>query len=343
MASADLAESCLPPTLPAISDDLAALAENGGAPFEAVLRSWRGALGLSAASSSSCDTVPLRVEAALDLIGEAQARHILAGRSAAALAPPADPGAIARQRGALAACCASLRTARPAQHETPRQTLARLRAAAGSCTPSAASIPQAAAAPPTAAATATGAHAAVSASSPPLLSSDTLSAPADVATLNRIAEALAADYATRRAMLLKRLDVLVATFMHSERASDRKGEMLAAVQAVRSRLPPPPRFSADDVFRADESLLELQQVAKASTSAGVRRMLIGSVPDRGGRTGNEGAADAHAPYRSETFVQQERQREQNERGGKGQGKGGKGKGGGGARRHNDRGRGRGGN
>ena len=120
-------------------------------------------------------------------------------------------------------------------------------------------------------------------------------------------------------MLLKRLEVLIATFGWSERAAARKDEMHAAVRRIVDSLPPPAAFTAADAFLADAALLELQRAAPlAEADASVKKVRIGAVPDRGGRAGD-------TYYSTETFVVQEYSRHS---GGKG-GKGGGGKGGGG--------------
>ena len=356
MAS-DLDETVIPPPLDAscsTAAELRSITEAGGSQFAKLLSTWRHALfGVSSEEPPSA-SLALRVEAVLGLIAEAQARRILAGRrstrttptaGAAATAvaaddahtPAAPAGALARQRGALAACCAALRIARPAQGETPCETVARLREAAAAAgfashQGSAAEAGAAAASADTASADARAAAAPPPSQPPPppLLSTSSSSlTDAERATLERIAAALTADYETRRAMLLKRLDVLVTTFGWSPRLqgdAERRAEMLQEVERLVGGLPPPARFGADDAFKADASLLELQRAVPVNDGrddgggGGIKKVRIGNVPDRGGRTG-----DAYAP--TQTFVQQQREREQG-RGGGGGGGGSKGKGGG---------------
>ena len=136
--------------------------------------------------------------------------------------------------------------------------------------------------------------------------------------LSNVAKALSQEYATRRAMLLKRLDVLVSTFGWSQRAAERKDEMLQRVQSILANAPPLADFTAADAFAADDTLLELQR-AMPLQAGGLKRVTIGSVPDRGGRA-NESF------YYTESYVDQERVRSG------GGGKGGGGKGGRGSRR-----------
>ena len=326
--SEDLASVVLAPPLTGASN-LAALAEAGGAPYDALLRSWRSALSIDWPPPLQ-NTVALRVEALLALIAEAQARRILAGRLAPTGGQPqaTDAGALARQRGALAACCAALRVARPAAGEEPRQTVMRLRAAAKPAASASVPSPTAPPDPPPEPPPPPLPASSVSADgSSPLLSRASLSEE-ELATLTRIADALALDYATRRAMLLKRLDVLTATFGSSGRAAERKEEMMARVASLVAALPPPAHFSADDAFTADATLLEMQRAAPLGTAdASVKKVRIGQVPDRGGRA-------SETFFGTESYVQQERTRDvqaSGKGGGKGGGKGrrGDGKGGGG--------------
>ena len=103
------------------------------------------------------------------------------------------------------------------------------------------------------------------------------------AVLAQVADGLQRDYATRREMLLKRLDVLIQTFGWSERAKARADEMAAAVARARAALPPPLVISFESALRADRSLLELQRAPSLSCADSVKKVRIGNVPDRGGR------------------------------------------------------------
>ena len=334
--TAELADATLPPLLCTATTevDLAGLAATGGPAYETLLARWRSALNVPASPAAAGLS---RVATLLDLIAEAQARVILDGRRAVAAAQarvppaaPADAGALARQRGALAASCAALRVARAPADEAPEQTLARLRVAAESMrlpapNPLPSPSPERSAdtdRPDAAAhATATGAAAATTAGSaataaglaPPTLEAE------EQSTLSRMTEAFGAEYATRRAMLLTRLEVLISTFSQSPRLdAARREEMHAAVRKLVAEIPPLRPFSAADACGADVSLLQLQRPASlAHTAAAVKKVRIGSVPDRGGR-----ASELSAP--TETFFQQARARE-GKGGGSGGWKGGSGK------------------
>eukprot|EP00900_Chrysochromulina_parva_P020605 jgi/Chrpa1/3178/Chrysochromulina_OHIO_Genome00015548-RA len=292
-----LAELTLPPTLKlGKGSSLPNIAMEGGAPFATLANDWAHALDMSAASLPQ-STVAERVETVYTLVGEAQARRIIAGRRAAVQQPEPLDGGAARLRGALAACCAALRVDRIASGEEPLVTLARLRAAAESIGAAESNATanvcpaEVAAAQPT-----STLEALVSAASAAALSAE------ERAVLAQVADGLQRDYATRREMLLKRLDVLIQTFGWSERAKARTDEMAAAVAKARAALPPPLVISVESALRADRSLLELQRAPSLSCADFVKKVRIGNVPDRGGRV------SAQMPVAPQTYRYMEQER-----------------------------------
>ena len=346
--ASELDETVIPPPLDASCSsalELHSITEAGGKAYFELLSTWKTCLfgsktppddDLSTATPAQlASSRALRVEAVLNLVAEAQARRVLDGRraSSAADANPAAAratAALGRQQGALSSCCAALGIARPARGEAALETVARLREAAAAAASPAGSSSQSA---PSAAA------------ARPLLTASSLME-AELATLEKVAAVLTSEYETRRAMLLKRLDVLISTFRCSSRLEgddERKAEMLSSVGKLIEGLPPPARLRAADAFKADASLLELQLPVRigargtgadggSAAASAVKKVLIGKVPDRGGRTG-----EAYAPMQS--FTQQQREREGRGGGGGGGGGGGKGRGGGGGGK-GSRGRGR---
>ncbi len=329
----DLAELSLPPPLKKGCEpaDLPAIASQGGSAYTALVANWSSALGLPPLSPSAADSTSSperRAHVLTDLVAEAQAQHILASRDTRTAPASADPAALARQRGALTACCAVLRVAPPSSDEAPAQTLERLKVAAEKLTGGPGATPTTA---PVAPVQAPALAAPPPAAEPPAPPSGTLLGVSDLsaeelATLEQVAGALRADHATRRAMLIKRLEVLCSTFMWSERASSQKEDMQRVVAEMMERLPPAAAFGATDAFAAGTDLLELQRATSLVGVTGgqsVKKVRIGRVPDRGGRA-NESF------FERETFSFQEYSR--NSAPAKGSGKGGaaggKGKGGG---------------
>eukprot|EP00887_Chlorella_sp_A99_P005046 scaffold4.g5046.t1 len=144
-------------------------------------------------------------------------------------------------------------------------------------------------------------------------------------TLADIDAALRAEYALRRRMLIERVKVTLSSFLYSPRLAERgsKDAAQAAAQAAAAHMAEEPRVVVDDVFRA--TLGDLLSIMERATSgdtgihASVKGVLIGSVPDRGGRP--EGRArDADMPAWSA-------RRASGDRGGRGRGGGGRGGGG----------------
>ena len=91
-------------------------------------------------------------------------------------------------------------------------------------------------------------------------------------------------------MLLKRLDVTLQSFLWADRAVGREGEIAAAIQSQRSTLSETPKsFSMQDALQAPASLIAECSERVTQSHAGilnrslVKSVLIGPVPDRGGR------------------------------------------------------------
>ena len=100
---------------------------------------------------------------------------------------------------------------------------------------------------------------------------------AQVELLGRLNAALREEYGMRRAMLLKRLDVLLDSFKDSPRAKEQQADMMRTIDAKLKAMPAPQRFEPADAFGA--SLL--------SASASAARHL-----ERLGRAGGDDGASA---------------------------------------------------
>ncbi|XP_067335233.1 protein FAM98B isoform X1 [Channa argus] len=105
--------------------------------------------------------------------------------------------------------------------------------------------------------------------------------------LQTINTVLASEYECRRRMLIKRLDVTVQSFGWSDRAKVKVDSMARAYQPKRHTLRPQPTVDMADLLAARE---EICNVVKTSSGASreksacaVNKILMGRVPDRGGR------------------------------------------------------------
>lgn len=147
------------------------------------------------------------------------------------------------------------------------------------------------------------------------------------AMLAEVDTALQPENALRRRMLIERAKVTLQSFLWSRRLTEdgAKQAAEAAMEAGLSVMDPAPHVSLNDVFSA--TLGDVMTVTERATStsesgairAKVKDVLIGSVPDRGGRT--DGRRKVAMPEWSERKVTA---------GGRGGGRGrGRGRGGGG--------------
>ncbi|KAL4422373.1 hypothetical protein ABPG75_008570 [Micractinium tetrahymenae] len=122
----------------------------------------------------------------------------------------------------------------------------------------------------------------------PLLPPGSLSE-AQLAQLGEVDSALRSEYALRRRMLIERVNVTLQSFLWSPRLEQKgtKAEAAAVVEAARRAMAPEPAVAVPDVFSA--TLADLLSILEKATSgetgihASVKGVLIGKVPDRGGR------------------------------------------------------------
>ena len=126
-----------------------------------------------------------------------------------------------------------------------------------------------------------------------------------IVKLKALLEIIEKDFYIRRSMLLKRLDVTMDTFIRSKKlsSSDNEAEMTAAIRSLRQHLSPyATSYGIHDILSAP--LFNIYEHSKKVTQTShinknksfIKTLLIGSVPDRGGRVG-----DAAAP-KKESFV-----------------------------------------
>ncbi|XP_077096265.1 protein FAM98B [Siphateles boraxobius] len=105
--------------------------------------------------------------------------------------------------------------------------------------------------------------------------------------LEKINGALSAEYECRRRMLIKRLDVTVQSFSWSDRAKVRIDRMARAYQPKRFSLSLQSSVSVAHLLAAREDVCNLRKTSSGSsrenTACAVNRILMGRVPDRGGR------------------------------------------------------------
>ncbi|KAL3049375.1 hypothetical protein OYC64_008773 [Pagothenia borchgrevinki] len=105
--------------------------------------------------------------------------------------------------------------------------------------------------------------------------------------LYNINAALSSEYECRRRMLIKRLDVTVQSFGWSDRAKVRVDSMARAYQPRRHSLKPQSIVDMAQLLAAREDICNVVKTSSGSstqkTSCAVNKILMGRVPDRGGR------------------------------------------------------------
>ncbi|PSC73625.1 FAM98A [Micractinium conductrix] len=110
-----------------------------------------------------------------------------------------------------------------------------------------------------------------------------------MAKLSEVDAALRYEYALRRRMLIERVNVTLQSFLWSPRLEQKgtKAEAAAVAEAAAKHMPADPQVQTQDVFTA--TLADLLAILEKATSgetgitASVKSVLIGKVPDRGGR------------------------------------------------------------
>ncbi|XP_052123077.1 protein FAM98B isoform X2 [Frankliniella occidentalis] len=142
--------------------------------------------------------------------------------------------------------------------------------------------------------------------------------------LSNIQRDLHDEYRMRREMLIKRLDVTVQSFQWSDRVKH-KGEEIANAMAVKRRaMSSEPTVELSDLLAARVDLAIIEKTSSANvrknTQTQLTKVIIGRVPDRGGRTTDQAPPPPEMPSW---------QKERSAGGGGGRGGGGRGGGGGG--------------
>ncbi|CAM5151433.1 unnamed protein product [Natator depressus] len=105
--------------------------------------------------------------------------------------------------------------------------------------------------------------------------------------LEKINDALCSEYECRRRMLMKRLDVTVQSFGWSDRAKVRTDDIARIYQPKRYALSPKTTITFAHLLAAREDLSKIMRTSSGSTrektACAINKVLMGRVPDRGGR------------------------------------------------------------
>ncbi|CAH7372076.1 protein FAM98C isoform X1 [Phodopus roborovskii] len=105
--------------------------------------------------------------------------------------------------------------------------------------------------------------------------------------LGSLSQSLTEQYCCRRCLLLKRLDLTTSAFHWGDRAEGKGEAMKAVLFPIRGRLTPESDVSVAHVLAARADLSRLvpatSVAARQGTSCAINKVIMGDVPDRGGR------------------------------------------------------------
>lgn len=111
--------------------------------------------------------------------------------------------------------------------------------------------------------------------------------PAHWEKIEAINQAIANEYEVRRKLLIKRLDVTVQSFGWSDRAKSQTEKLAKVYQPKRSVLSPKSTISVAHLLAARQDLSKILRTSSGSirekTACAINKVLMGRVPDRGGR------------------------------------------------------------
>uniref|UniRef100_A0ABD2W562 Protein FAM98A n=1 Tax=Trichogramma kaykai TaxID=54128 RepID=A0ABD2W562_9HYME len=106
--------------------------------------------------------------------------------------------------------------------------------------------------------------------------------------LNQIYHQLYKEYSIRREMLLKRLDMTISSFTWSERTKPLQEQIYMCFHPKRDAMRIEPYVTCGDLLSTREDLAVIEKTSSASvrknTKSSVNKVIIGAVPDRGGRS-----------------------------------------------------------
>ncbi|XP_035222267.1 protein FAM98A-like [Stegodyphus dumicola] len=105
--------------------------------------------------------------------------------------------------------------------------------------------------------------------------------------LERLYQEIYLEYKARRNLLLTRLDVTVKSFCWSERLKSKSDQVMNIYKKKKSGLTVDPAVKISHILAAKADLAIIEKTSSASvrknTTSEVNKVIIGSVPDRGGR------------------------------------------------------------
>lgn len=137
--------------------------------------------------------------------------------------------------------------------------------------------------------------------------------------INNIIELLNEEFNIRRTMLLTRLDVTVQSFKWPDRMKNKKHKLEEIYQTKLNLINQLPSFSTSDFLSAREDLAIVEKtsskLAILNTNSSINKVMIGQVPDRGGRPNEQQAPPPEMPSWQQRTQSQGGRGSQSNRGG----------------------------
>ncbi|KAF2075385.1 hypothetical protein CYY_003309 [Polysphondylium violaceum] len=115
---------------------------------------------------------------------------------------------------------------------------------------------------------------------------DTVFTAEQQAEIQELSDRLYQDYSKRSLVLTKRLDVTVESLLWSEKVADKVDEIKRSVLYLKSLIEPITNYTYFDLYNTHRDLLTIIKTSTQSKSTDklTNVVLVGKVPDRGGRT-----------------------------------------------------------
>eukprot|EP01132_Coremiostelium_polycephalum_P010164 gene10164-12470_t len=102
-----------------------------------------------------------------------------------------------------------------------------------------------------------------------------------------ISTSLYQDYTMRSTVLQKRLDVTVESLLWSEKVADKVEDITKTVKYLKSKIPDITHYTYLDLINAHVDILRVVKTSLTGQSAkSTNVIIVGNVPDRGGRSGD---------------------------------------------------------
>ncbi|KAB0792058.1 hypothetical protein PPYR_14019 [Photinus pyralis] len=118
-------------------------------------------------------------------------------------------------------------------------------------------------------------------------------------TLETVNRDLHDEYFIRREMLLKRLDCTIQSFQWSGKTKGKDGKFERDYGEKRKPLTPEPEIGIADLLAARDDVAIIEKTSNAAvrkhTKSSINRVIIGAVPDRGGRTSEQAPPPPEMP------------------------------------------------